>query len=655
MAAEAKDLIAKAESAASKDALVMASKAKDMYQELGDQAGMASAFGVMASAQAKEGSMDDALAAADEALDIYLELKDKSGEAAMMMCMAQIKLDAGKPGKAISDAEDALEIATGTPKEVEAMKLLFECCVAKGNLYKAKAVALAGMERFSASGNKEAEGDAMFMLVNMYIQAGKYDKALSMAESALSIFEGLSNNDSSAKLLSLMAQIYLTKDSFDKAVTVGLDGLMLLKEGGSSADKISTMEAVISGYLAQGDDSAALDVANEWRAIFQKEADLKGEACAWMKVCAVHFKMENMDQAASSAAKAQALYAEAGDAKMEGAALRMMAEVSWKKKDWKVTQRTAERARALFREQGDAGQEACCLYMTAHSAVQVAVGDEGAKVGETKSMTRAATDALTKANKSAESALKLSREADWSGDSVTASALCVLAQVHMLNGKFEEALACADEGVVTFRECADFKSEGQALLLSADALLFTRDYGAANEAAGEALNIFTHYVPDEKLQDLANQIMGHVNEIQEQIRQQQQMQYQQQFQMQGQPVQWQMPQDAGPAPEATQSVAREAGPRGPALDLSAGLEKSAITGKVMEIAARITGAEEGEIEIDTPLMEAGLTSNSAILLRDELSQELPGVNLPVTLVFDYPSIGAMCDLIVESAGKKKLK
>merc|ERR1712190_196843 len=101
-------------------------------------------------------------------------------------------------------------------------------------------------------------------------------------------------------------------------------------------------------------------------------------------------------------------------------------------------------------------------------------------------------------------------------------------------GKFEEALGMSDEGVVLFRECGDFKSEGQALLLSADALLFTSQYDQVAEAAGEALNIFTHYEPDEKLQDLANQILGHANEVQEEIRKQkqmQQMQYQQQFQM----------------------------------------------------------------------------------------------------------------------------
>ena len=80
-------------------------------------------------------------------------------------------------------------------------------------------------------------------------------------------------------------------------------------------------------------------------------------------------------------------------------------------------------------------------------------------------------------------------------------------------------------------------------------------------------------------------------------------------------------------------------------------------------------------QADTPLMEAGLTSTSAVgflaellqvaagcctvrvmpmlnpvtfsRLRDELMKDLVGVNLPVTLVFDYPSISAMTELVLE--------
>merc|ERR1712187_91665 len=130
--------------------------------------------------------------------------------------------------------------------------------------------------------------------------------------------------------------------------------------------------------------------------------------------------------------------------------------------------------------------------------------------------------------------------------------------------------------------------------------------------------------------------------------QQQQMWAGQQLQMTPLP-----PQPQGGDQQQAVSVARTDRPRGAALDVSAGLELGMVKNKVLEIAARITGAEDGEIESDTPLMEAGLTSNSAILLRDELSQELPGISLPVTLVFDYPSIAAMSELIVQSSKRKK--
>merc|ERR1712216_731749 len=101
-----------------------------------------------------------------------------------------------------------------------------------------------------------------------------------------------------------------------------------------------------------------------------------------------------------------------------------------------------------------------------------------------------------------------------------------------------------------------------------------------------------------------------------------------------------------------QSVARVEREKGAALDLSQGLDTVMVKNKLLEISLRITGAEDGEIEFDTPLMEAGLTSNSAILMRDELSQELPGLNLPVTLVFDYPTISDMSELIIETSAKK---
>merc|ERR1719327_987851 len=106
----------------------------------------------------------------------------------------------------------------------------------------------------------------------------------------------------------------------------------------------------------------------------------------------------------------------------------------------------------------------------------------------------------------------------------------------------------------------------------------------------------------------------------------------------------------GATPQAAKSpsaavVAREGSP----LTVTAGMDTGIIRSKILEIATQIIGDEEEPIDADMPLMQAGLTSNTAVLLRDELNKDLPGVDLPPTLMFDYPSIAAIADFVVERA------
>merc|ERR1719409_1505148 len=97
-----------------------------------------------------------------------------------------------------------------------------------------------------------------------------------------------------------------------------------------------------------------------------------------------------------------------------------------------------------------------------------------------------------------------------------------------------------------------------------------------------------------------------------------------------------------------QAAVAKRGPGATALDVSGGLTVDIVSAKIKEVAMGIIGDDE-DIEVDTPLMQAGLTSNTAVLLRDEMSTTIPGVNLPPTLMFDYPSIAAIADFIVERA------
>jgi len=533
-----------------------------------------------------------------------------------------------------------------------ALAAAFQAAAQMGDMGRAVKMAKEGLYEFQDRGNRAGEAEALDMLVNAYVRMGQLEEALKKAKDALEIFQELGNKQLEAKLIQLSAVLELQIGRTSKAIEVGEDALTIQKEIGNDDEKAEGATTLADAHMANGDEMAALQVINEMRTYFQQAGSSKAEAGMLITAAKIQVKMDDTDQALAMATRAQVILGEEGDAVGEAEALQLVSECHMKKEEYKPSLRAAERARTLFRELGDKAGECTALFMIGQNSVLIATVNEGARVGEQSKLTRAGKDALDKALKNSEAAIKLGRELNEEppfAEALLASCLCASSQVHMLNGKTAESLAAADEAVVLFREAGETASEAQALLLSAECLRINRQNGECGEAANEALRL-AKVAGDSGIEDNANAILGWLQEVQAR---EQQAWMAQQMMMQGGGLQMTPlpPQDmAGDMPQQAQSMARAERARGPALDLSKGMDETVVRNKVMEIASRITGAEDGEIEIDTPLMEAGLTSNSAILLRDELSQELPGISLPVTLVFDYPSIGAMTDLIT-SQGK----
>lgn len=77
------------------------------------------------------------------------------------------------------------------------------------------------------------------------------------------------------------------------------------------------------------------------------------------------------------------------------------------------------------------------------------------------------------------------------------------------------------------------------------------------------------------------------------------------------------------------------------------LSADAVKDMLKRLTVETTG---GEVEADTPLMEANMDSLAAVEFRNRLSSELPSVQLPNTLVFDYPTIAAVADHVVSQMG-----
>jgi tetratricopeptide (TPR) repeat protein len=649
---------------ASKTAIASAMTAKDLATSSGYKKGAGEALHVIAEAHALNDSKDECLASADEALDMYLEAKNQKMAAMEWISLSKWNMAYGSTQQAIWDAEDAVEVLSKikSPLEKDGVAALCEAYLAAGKVARARMCAKDALIRFQETGDKEAEAAVLDVLVAVYDSMGQTSDAMAAAEKGLALVQDLGDKKLEAKRLSTVCQMHFGMEDYDRALQIGEDALVLLKDSGETGALLDVVKVVANSHVEKGDESAALDCVTEMTTFFEGKEDKAGLAACLILTCAVQGKMESYDEAASSATKAQEIFSELGDSKGEAGALRWICEVHTAKKEHKSAVKGAERARTLYREIGDDSGEAMMLALAAQNSVSLACV-EGAEVGAER-MSRAAKDALDKAAKLAKAAVKIGR--DLKGEEqVLALALIATGQVLMLNMKFDEALEATDEAAILFREGADFRSEAQALLLSADALRFLKQYNESKEAANECLSLFQQQ-ENTKGEELAQKILEIIEEIQRPMLEaqmwQQQQQWMQQQQMMGGPPQgmpqmspqmmMQMQGGGGGFDDGGQSVARVEREKGAALDLSQGLDNAMVKNKLLEISLRITGAEDGEIEFDTPLMEAGLTSNSAILMRDELSQELPGLNLPVTLVFDYPTISDMSELILETSQKK---
>merc|ERR1740123_678502 len=269
-------------------------------------------------------------------------------------------------------------------------------------------------------------------------------------------------------------------------------------------------------------------------------------------------------------------------------------------------------------------------------------------------MYKAAAD---KSTKLAKDALALAKKCDSA--EVLGTAHFTVGQTQMMNGKVGEATKAAEEAMNVFKGCGNVEGEAASMVLLADVHLYNRDLAKARELGEEGVYLFQS-VGDADGEDMAWTEIERIDKVEGEMREQQmrEQQMKDQWQMQ----QWQMQQGgqqwAPQEPQGDEAAPSAAGGGYEAklmkLDIGAGLDPVQLKGQILEVTKGLIGYDE-DIEYDMPLMESGLTSNTAVLLRDALTQQLPGVNMPVTLVFDYPSITAMSDLIVENAARAAKK
>lgn len=639
------------------DAKADIAAAMELFKELGDQGLEGRAVHAMAVSKAAGGSPDAAVRAGREARELFAAAGLRRLEAHELSSISGWLREDESAAEAVEAAEEALDIMMeesvyASPCEAGYLQTLVKAQLAAKSFSGAMRAARDMLERFQEASDAQGEAAAFQQISAIHNARGSVVKAVRYAQKAAEVFEEVGDGAGQGEALRSLCRLYMGVGQPDKALKVVQEALNVFEELENVPEQAVTLMLRAEVFMSKNEVGNATRCATEARELYQDAKDMKGEAAALLQLAVAMSQTEEYGKALKMAEEAQGISNELGDLMGEAAAFRVIGNVNMKREEYDAAMKAGQRALTLYRDLGEVREEELgVLIFNSNATLMDLMKKENSGKGSEKFYKSASDKAL----KLAKEALALAKKIDEPAH--VGAALFAVAQCLMVAVKGQEAVKAAEEGQRLLRDCGDLRGEGGILVLLANVhLQIFRDYHKAKDAAEEGVWCFQQ-VGDAQGEDQAWDMLDKIDKASgEQARQQQAMMMQQMAAQAGQgqmilPLQ----QQADQVEEAMPSAARPGyDPKLAKLDVTSGLQVEAVHKQISEVAKGLIG-DDTDIEIDMPLMEAGLTSNTAVLLRDSLMQQLPGISLPVTLTFDYPSIGAMGELVMENAQKAALK
>mmetsp|Transcript_160298 Transcript_160298/g.282826 ORF Transcript_160298/g.282826 Transcript_160298/m.282826 type:complete len:793 (-) Transcript_160298:66-2444(-) len=639
-----------------KDASQAASDALELYQKLGDQKGEAAALHATGMVAAAEDKFEEAIIAAEEALEIAQDIKDYGMQVVELNAIAQWYAEEGKAGKSLQAALESLDVARmnncSMAKEGMAWQSVVKAYLMKGHTTKAVSEAKKGFDRFTDLGASKQIDDAHVTMFLAYYYNGMNDEAMVELEAAQEVAANRGNKAMEAELLCGSATTFMANGELEKAETAAKKAMELSQEDESWGFYLGAMNTLVDLKIESTDYQIAIDIAEEARATFEKAGASSEEGQACLTLAQANIKSGDFSMAGKYAKAAQELAVQEEDEEMEATALLKLTDIYIRDAKFQKASRSADQAKRMFRSLEKPAQEANAQNLGAQAALNETIKKITAgTLSDVK-------DSWDKAFAAAEEAVELAKAvpAADSGSWFLAMATATLGQVLIYRKESQAGALTSVQAVNLFIENDDEVGAAYGWVWAAQGAIGLELWPNAKKDAGEGLKIFKRIKDDAGIA-YTESVLAQVEKLApppEPVGPP--PGWEQWMAQQGGAAQWKVPgkkmpgfaqvADAGPAAGGGSSRQKTGG----TLQLSAGISEDVVMAKVKDTVLAIIG-DEDELEVDTPLMEAGLTSSTAVVLRDELMEDLPGINLPPTLIFDYPSTTAIVEFIMEKAGK----
>lgn len=605
--------------------------------------------------------------ACDTALSLFRELKSRRAEAYALEQLAELRLLAGRPQEAVQAAQQAralfgeLGCARG---EVLALTQLVRAHIAKGELSWALTLAQEGEARFKKQSEAKwrvcVQADA---LLHAHLAQDEHEAASATAQRALQLCRSMGDKHWEARLLDTMTTLCIIREDHDSAVTVGRDALELFaavgnqrgagsvnyrlsgveqtrghsveaarladearelfKKAGARASEVLALLAGGHARQAQGQKEAAHAASEEAIGLARQYKDPRGEAAALVTMAAMALSGEgevDLDAALSKAREAEALLRSCGPTgeRLLADTLHFMAVVFLHSQAFDMAPRLAHEAHVLYQRAGDKAGEVDALRMIACVDLELLLIDlrNHARSDQKDAKKLAAVQRRqASALRGAEKAVAVARKS--CPKPLLAASLHLLAQVRNACGHADEAAQVAEEAAGLFMECDDLDGEASALVVAADACVLQRKRQQAAAFVDRAVEMFQK-TGNAEGEALAKSILAGSASITASFEA--------------------LTDDPGTG---------EASVAASDATVKQGLQLEVAKNMVWKVAQEAIGDEDA-IDYDSPLMDIGIDSLSAIAFRESLVRA-SSLKIPSSLVFDYPSLMAVADFLVETS------
>mmetsp|Transcript_53697 Transcript_53697/g.114613 ORF Transcript_53697/g.114613 Transcript_53697/m.114613 type:complete len:823 (+) Transcript_53697:84-2552(+) len=613
-------------------------------------------------------AVTEALSHGNRALKLFEELGRGKHVALQCQFLASCHHYLGSHRTALPYAQQAAASPdlTGDGRIGEAKTTVIKLLGELGRWKEARKVGWAGVKLLRDSTDKRSLVLLLHGLTILLLESpdGDLAEASQLAEEAEQVCKELKDKKWQANQVFNQGQIQVREQRFSAAEQRVLEACALDDELGRDLERANKQQLLVMIHAQQGKPEEALRISNEIRAVYQDHNLKVDEAAACLLVAQCQAQLKDLQKAFDTASEAKTLFQEEGDKQGESEAWNLIGKLQRMGGEAQEAEKAMHQAKSLSQKAGDARAQVQTLLSLGQAAVAESRFEDALKAGFEALMlartcqclkveiqvlmfsSQAQLASMLKRSSTADGkpglnpkvrerelrqALRHAREAvvlaKKSNDKqLTAAATLASAQALLLGGHADAAMRSTNTGLEVWQGLESKVGIAYATLLLAECHFAKSEHQVAENLANEALAAFTE-IDEKEGMERAKQTLARFKES---------------ARLGG--VQALPAADAEEEEAEADSTAEASAPKKEAMSLEAAQQLA------MEVALTAIGTDE-DLDFDTPLMDMGLDSLSSIAFREQLIAS-SGLQVPSSLVFDYPSLQAIAEHLVEVSGER---